>query len=264
MKNTLFVTDLSSKSCKAFSNTFQLAEELSFNLKVVHFQEAENLEIIFDTQEVQDKINQFVKNALGFLPEDLPIGMGLNGSLVELVEEMGLFFDLIIIPKGLNPEFKEYCLFPNGKLDMKCPVLFVPPNNDFIGINKIMYLGAQFGELDYSVQRQLRNFCRRTKSSLQFAKPLRKRSWFFNKTPFYKSKFMVELGWFGDLFFSNLKKYFQKEKIDVLILSATGVGNFWLNKKGLLNQISKFEKPVLVLPQKVSNRAQKPKLETAA
>ena len=264
MKNALFVTDLSPKSGKAFLNTYRLATNLSFNLKVVSFREAENLEIIFDTQKAQDEIDQFVKKALGSLPENPPIGMGLNGSLYELVEEMGLFFDLIIIPKGLKPEFKERCLFPNGKLDIKCPVLFIPPSDDFIEIKKIMYLGAQFGDLDYSVQRQLRNFCRRTKSSLQFAKPLKKKSWFFHKIPFYKSKFMVELGWFKDLFFSNLKKYFQKEKIDVLILSPTGVGNFWLNKKRLLNQIIKFGKPVLILPQKISNRAQKPKLAAAA
>lgn len=264
MKNALFVTDFSNSSEKAFRNVYQLSKELSFDLKIVKFQPDEDLEILFTAKEIQDDIEQFVGKALRYSPETLPIGMGLKGNLRELSEEMGLFFDLIIIPKCIKSDFLEHCIIAKEELNLRCPILFVPDLQESLSISKVMYLGAEFGDLNWSVQRQLRNFCRRSKASLQFAKPLKNKSWFFNKTPFHKSKFLVELGWFRDLFFKNLKKYFENEKVDVLILSSTGITNFWLNRKALTSQVKKFKKPILLLPQKVYNKSIKTNLSKAA
>ena len=250
MKNLLFITDFTPKSSQAFRNIFPLSKRLGMKLKIIYYSGSEETKIPDNQPLIKEKISWFAERALGFRPPKRIKGMGLEGSLRRVISETGRYFDLIAVSNSIDGKLLRKTLFEEGNFKLPCPLLLLPDTDSLLELKKIIYVGAQFNELNWGLRRQLRNICRRSDAELQVVKPLpEKDRWFFNKQPLNETKFLKEFGWFRRLFFDNLKKHIKKEKIDVAIVSTQSLNASWLSKRMFVWRTGRLGLPILVLPK---------------
>ena len=264
MEHLLFLTDFSEASGSALKNIIPLAKQLDMKLKIVHFAEAEKTEVLSNQSSVRSRILGFIEKSLGHRPKNKPKIMGMRGSLHNIITETGRFFDMIVLSGSLDKTLLKKCLFEEDNFSPPCPILLLPETIKPRAWKKVIYIGAQFNELDAELSRQLRNICRRSGAELEIAKPLsQKNRWFYSKRQLNESKFLIERGWFRGLFFNNLRQHLQKEQIDIAVLSPQSLNASWLSKRMFVWRMGRLNMPLLILPRKIQTRRKAPHLQAA-